>query len=627
MTRRIHALVALAAVGAAGVTFGVLFVLARYGVDPHHDGLVFKGALDVLDGQVPLRDSYGQYGALLPVLQAAFLDVFGPTLLVLKGSAVAFYALSAALLVVLWRSMVPLVLAFGTWLLWLLSQPEVTDTTTTYEFSGIFLAWSSVYALGTSTAACVLLVVAHKRPASLIWASAASGALAGLTIHLRTPTGLMVSIGLLVGLAVWAPGSVRRVITSAMAFVGGLVVVVGVVLGWLALVGALGDWWQQIIVWPRTWASGVGEGILHFYWSFARDRLFAFIPLVLFTMGVLALADLIAAAIAQRWRGGRTSLVCFSVAGWGGVTIFVWLFLREWTVRWFSLQGLLLASIVITVVLATLSVMRLIVRLCTQSSSRAARPSTWGLEGPVPLIALFALTSFVQIYPISDPRHLYWAAAPALGLLVWVLYVASGRRVALVALIGVTLFGPAAFTSIESASTRIDNFSADPAHGPLRLEGMHVTPAFNEKYGGLIAALKRAYVRHPDAPIIGMTREPLWLTLGTNMANADKYFFRWGGLPPVAPPFPVVAEFIWNQKPLILIENWPWFTPTPSMNPYQEIVGYRVDFPRRSASGGAPPAQWLLSPEARLRPPPYRCPPEVDGCVAGPAVPGVVFSP
>ncbi len=318
MTRRIHALVALAAVGAAGVTFGVLFVLARYGVDPHHDGLVFKGALDVLDGQVPLRDSYGQYGALLPVLQAAFLDVFGPTLLVLKGSAVAFYALSAALLVVLWRSMVPLVLAFGTWLLWLLSQPEVTDTTTTYEFSGIFLAWSSVYALGTSTAACVLLVVAHKRPASLIWASAASGALAGLTIHLRTPTGLMVSIGLLVGLAVWAPGSVRRVITSAMAFVGGLVVVVGVVLGWLALVGALGDWWQQIIVWPRTWASGVGEGILHFYWSFARDRLFAFIPLVLFTMGVLALADLIAAAIAQRWRGGRTSLVCFSVAGWGG---------------------------------------------------------------------------------------------------------------------------------------------------------------------------------------------------------------------------------------------------------------------------------------------------------------------
>lgn len=615
------------ACGAAIVTFGILLALARYGIDPHHDGVVFKAALDVLDGQVPLRDSYGQYGALLPVVQAAFLGVFGPTLLVLKGSAVAFYALSAGLLIVLWRAMVPLALAAGMWVLWLAAQPEVTETVTTYSFSGVFLAWSSVYALATSVAACALLVAAARSPRWLVGASIASGALAAITMHLRTPTGLFVAAGLLIGLAAWRPGTVRITVRIGAWFAGAMALANAAIFLWLLITGTMGDWWQQIIEWPRSWAGDTGSGLLPFFEAFARDRLVHVAPLVLLAAAVLALMHLAAPRIAGWWRHDARALVALGLAAWAAATAVVWTTGRQWAQWWFSFDNLMLAAVVVAAAIALIAVARLVWWLVRRQYTADRGGATWGLSGPVPLVALFCLASFIQIYPLPDARHIYWAAAPALGLLAWLLFLASGRRALLLLLLGATFFGPSLATSVDHAATRVDNFTQVPVTSPGRFDGMRVTPAFNTQYGGLMAALEKAYSREPNVPILGMTREPLWLTLGSNMANADKYFLRWGGFPPVVPDYPAIDRFIATQRPLILIENWPGYTPQPSMAPYEDIIGYRVAYPPAASPGAVPPAFWLLTPGAQLAPAPYRCPAGQRGCVAGPAVPGIVFGP
>ncbi len=618
---------AIAALAAAATTFGVLLMLARYGIDPHHDGVVFKGALDVLAGQVPLRDSYGQYGALLPVVQAAFLGVFGPTLLVLKGSAVVFYAMSAGFLIALWRSVVPLTLAVGMWVLWLAGQPEVTDTATAFPFSGIFLAWSSVYALATSTAACLLLAAAHRFPRFLVAASIASGALVAVTIHLRTPTGLLVGVGLLIGLAAWAPSGLRSVIRSAVIFACALVVANVAIFLWLLVTGTIGDWWQQIIAWPQSWARDTGNSLIPFWEAFARDRLARLVPLMLLVVGVLTLIRLALPRIVEAWRRDIRVLAAAGVVAWALVTAVTWGFGREWARWWFSFDNLILAAVLVALAVAVASVARLLVWIVRRQYGDHGQAASWGLAGPIPLIALFCAASFIQIYPIPDPRHLYWAATPALGLLAWLLFVVVGRRALILVLLGLTVFGPSLASSVDRAATRVDNFSEVPAGSPSRFDGMRVTPAFNAQYGGLMRALEAAYAHDPRAPIVGMTREPLWLTLGTSMANAEKYFLRWGGFPPVAPDYAAIDAFVATERPLILIENWPGFEPQPSMAPYEEIIGYRTAYPRSSASPAKTTAFWLLTPGAVLARPPYRCPSDRRGCVAGPAVPGIVFGP
>src|SRR4051812_34011468 len=80
------------------VTFAVYYPFSLIGVDPHHDGIMLKSAMDVLSGQVLFRDTFDQYGALTTYLQAFSLFSFGASLKVLKISTVFFYALSGSVL-------------------------------------------------------------------------------------------------------------------------------------------------------------------------------------------------------------------------------------------------------------------------------------------------------------------------------------------------------------------------------------------------------------------------------------------------------------------------------------------------------------------------------------------------
>lgn len=128
---------------------------AQYGVDPHHDGIVFKAAADVARGQTLYAQTYSHYGILTVFFQAAALYVFGVNLLVLKNLSVIFYALSAVLLYMISRRFL------STKYLWI---PIVLFYLFAPLYFWEFQPWSSVFSLFFSLAALYSALWCVEKP-------------------------------------------------------------------------------------------------------------------------------------------------------------------------------------------------------------------------------------------------------------------------------------------------------------------------------------------------------------------------------------------------------------------------------------------------------------------------------
>lgn len=131
------------------LTFLVAAYYSVFDVDPHHDGAIFKPALDVSMGVMLYRDTFSQYGALFTLLTAAGLKIFGPYLLVLRLMAAFFYGLVAVMLWLLGERLLPRWLTSLVVLLWIGVAGYI---------GGWFLAWSSIYALFFQLAAVYFLL-------------------------------------------------------------------------------------------------------------------------------------------------------------------------------------------------------------------------------------------------------------------------------------------------------------------------------------------------------------------------------------------------------------------------------------------------------------------------------------
>ena len=122
----------------------LLVPLASMGVDPHHDGVMLKPALDVLSGQVLFRDTFTQYGALTTYLQVLALWI-QPSLLSLRLLTLVAYALTLFFLYAGWRLILPRSLTVFACGLFVLFIPVYEK-----DWLGqywMLLPWSSVYAM------------------------------------------------------------------------------------------------------------------------------------------------------------------------------------------------------------------------------------------------------------------------------------------------------------------------------------------------------------------------------------------------------------------------------------------------------------------------------------------------
>lgn len=232
----------------AAVVAGLVILVPAYFafLDPdwHHDGILFKPAVDVASGLALYRETFSQYGALTTYLQAAAISIFGKHLLVIRLQAAIFLSLSGTLLFVIAHRIAPRNIAILSVFIWLAVAPYLGET---------FLPWSSIYSLFFILLGGWLLgkAVEPDTPRTLgYWLCFFSSFSFSAAFWARQPTGIMLPVMfLLFAILLLDRGLAhRRLCFQALAYIVGFLPLTTLMLAWLLINQSLGDWWLQSIV-------------------------------------------------------------------------------------------------------------------------------------------------------------------------------------------------------------------------------------------------------------------------------------------------------------------------------------------------------------------------------------------
>ena len=219
------------------LTVAIASTFALIDIDPHHQGIMFKPALDVAHGQMLFRDTFTQYGALTTLLQAWALRMFGDYLAVIQLQTAFVYGLISLCLWYLWARILPNWLTTVSVFIWLSVAPY---------FDLTFFPWSSVYALFFQLLSLLLLFRALELRNRLVIFF--SGMVTVLAFWCRQPVGVFHCFSMIFFLAT-APLITRQPwknsLTDCMAFVAGIVMSSLPFLLWLYLNNAVHDMYLQ----------------------------------------------------------------------------------------------------------------------------------------------------------------------------------------------------------------------------------------------------------------------------------------------------------------------------------------------------------------------------------------------
>jgi hypothetical protein len=229
-----------------GLTVFIAYYFSLRIVDPLHDGIMLKPAVDVAQGKILFKDTFTQYGALTTMMQAKVLTLFGERLTVLKYLTVGFYGVIAFFLWIIWATFMPPLLSTLAVLIWVGLFPFG-------EMTIFFAPWSSVYALLCQLIALQLLIVwAQKRRG---WMLFVVGALAALAFWFRQPIGVFLFAAVL--LFAFLLKIKRQKSLPIIPLIFGFLFIHMLFLYWLIQNGSLTYWWSQSIAFASSWEKAV----------------------------------------------------------------------------------------------------------------------------------------------------------------------------------------------------------------------------------------------------------------------------------------------------------------------------------------------------------------------------------
>ncbi|MDO8609818.1 MAG: glycosyltransferase family 39 protein, partial [bacterium] len=302
------------------------------GADVHHDGIMFKPALDVSQGLMLFRDTFTQYGALTTIIQAIAIKIFGEYLLVIRYTTAFFYALTSVLLYFIWQKILNRALTFLSCIIWIFLAPYFVMT---------FLPWSSIYALFFQclTLYFYIYYLDQNKTKYLIF----TGIGAGLTFWCKQNVGAYVLAAFIVSNIVFHyinKNSFKKTIQVIIKFVYGTIIISIPIFIWLIINSALVDWWKQSI----------------------QYALF--------------------------FIGSKSSISFIN-----------------------SLFPASISPVSIWSIMPIISLLALLYEINQKKHNKN-----------VIAISIFSLFSWLQYYPVTCLRHVYWASTPMIGLVIYQLY-------------------------------------------------------------------------------------------------------------------------------------------------------------------------------------------------------------
>jgi hypothetical protein len=545
--RRIDLGIATALAVFTWVIFGFF---ANLTVDPHHDGIMLKPAMDVREGQILFRDTFSQYGPLTTYLQAASLGV-SPTLLSLRWLTVAAYAGSLFFLYLAWRAVLPRVLSLMACLMFIISAPF-------YHSGWPMLPWSSVLALFFQSLALLAMMRVIAGVGSLAKWAWVLGVACACTLWCRQPVGIIMtaSVGVIAAalqLTGWRPQNGTAVRTWGRAAAGFGVVSI-LILGHLAINGALGAWWVQNILWPRRWAAAADGGMFSY---FSVQNL---VP----AQGLMLLAILAAGFAPSLMRRFRPTL-----ARWVDLAWMVALAVAYVTfARGFTRDAMLIPTGgwngLIAVVLIVQSVWVIL-------------PPKWrncAIKSPdyylVAALAGISLGAAVQLYPVPCPQHTFWALAPGVGVLVYACWKWPRMEVwSCVLLLGLVLL-PASYDKYRWGHYTL-GLPWVKMESPAVLKGMKVPPDFASEVQRVDAVLRPLLDENPNRSVLLYGSDALYLEWFKNRENPSPYYVDWAALLTKDDWYLRLAYLI-KTKPVVFVHK----KDKENILKFFKVVGYRI---------------------------------------------------
>lgn len=559
------------------VTVAALAPLARLGVDPHHDGIMLKPALDVLDGQVLHRDSFTQYGTLTTLIQAGWLGVFGETLLALKALTVVTYGVVAALLFLIWKDLSNTRWAALGVALWLSLVPA-------FDYTYMLLPWSSVFALMFQAAVLLALIRFLAEPTRGACFSGGAG-VAGCFLTRQTVGGLLGLVVAVILIAEWSRRAQRfhvawRELPTWSAGFAAVLLPVAVV---LVVTGAIDEYFFQNYVYPRTWAASLPSGLFGYMPGFARDNALSW--------GGRALVAVLFLVALARLPGRRRSWSTTQL-GWLGLAIGLLLlglfvygtqpssFWSPTKGAYWSIATVLVGGIA---VLATRSAITFV---------REGRKPLGAVDNAVDVrrrqllaAGLVGLASLAQILPISDDRHLFWAVSPAVGLSLLLVRRFINAEAISVGL-ALAIVGSTTLVTVQEYRQNLATPRIAVTGIPI-LEGM-LTAKIDPftKVLPLAVTLQRFLDCSPRTPVVVDDRDALYAAQAYQRKNPDPYYVNWTLLPRDQAGR---KRFLAEQRPAI------WFV---GLKPSAFVTANGYTMTPRESADGSPESlgPWLLLP-------------------------------
>ncbi|MEO5357537.1 MAG: hypothetical protein H7844_09600 [Nitrospirae bacterium YQR-1] len=329
------------------------------GIDDHHDSVMFKPALDIIEGKVLYKETFSLYGTLTVLMQALALYVFGGKLVVLKLFTAVFYGFIVVLLWKVWSGFLPKALNTLSCLMWLFLGPG---------FIMVFPPWSSVYAEFTLLATLIFIILyleaTQKRWIFLITA----GICTSLTFWFKQPAGIYLVIAaaaFIVFDCYLKKYNLLSCLSNLSLFFSGHMIPDLLVFLWLFSNGTVTDWWLQSVYHNYL----IGKGM--------ADRWTGF-PLKGMVNSLFTITDFVLSG---------TSFIFSTANSPGRYDRFTWLFFPAIALFIFINELLSL------------------------------RKTPYGKSADKLFAVLFiCFASWMHYYPMAGSHHCYWGATPMMGL-------------------------------------------------------------------------------------------------------------------------------------------------------------------------------------------------------------------
>lgn len=571
------------AVLAAGASLLAVGPFTLLDTDLGHDGYVLAAALAVLDGAVPHRDVFRQYGPVLPVVHAVGAMLTPSPLIGIRLLSLALLVVTAALAASCGSDDRRWPISHGAAvtgaLAWVLLSDQPFMSIPFHPWVSTLMALVLVTGL-LATKRAVLATTLERRGRFAMVA----GGTVGLLLFIRPQA---FAVALLAMGAVALPGGTGTAAAIARRLLAGAALAVAVGCSLLAAGGTVGHWFAQAIRFPfgifvveqpqfegsgglltaaATWGRPAAAAILACAaliallrsgrapdrGSDSRARVLTAAWLgICGTVSVHALVGIgpamdgiIAFLLGVDRGGGRAAaMAALGAALVAGVIAIV----RATDVRSFLQRRPIAAAAILAIPIALQVLRTTDVRLLASTAGALVAAGillscTFGRTPIAPglaLLAPFAAAGFSEALSTGSSRH-FWSSLPlALLLMLAVLRSlgAAGRPVA-VALAGVVLLAGvgglrAGADSLREGRPQLE--AVGPASG---LYGLHDRPGTTSPE--VLAAEVLLLEEHlgPEGTAVLLIDDGFYAVATGRFASADPWFVRWGPAPPLSERLP-----------------------------------------------------------------------------------------